>query len=75
MQDQTIPFVSSIFLRKLLHPGIFHDGVFQMAMLEYNRHFTNSEFRSLTVDGLKKEILLLIEHEVFTDFMIPVLVL
>ncbi|KAK4801422.1 hypothetical protein SAY86_021909 [Trapa natans] len=64
MKDQAVPFVSSIFLRKLLHPGVFHDNVFKMTMLEYNRHFTNTEFHSLTVDGLKKEILQLIEHEV-----------
>ncbi|PKI74950.1 hypothetical protein CRG98_004722 [Punica granatum] len=64
VKDQTIAFVSSVFLRKLLHPGIFHDGVFQMTMLDYNRHLAYSDLRNMTVDGLKKEILSLIEHEV-----------
>lgn len=59
-----VPFVSSIFLRKLLCPGIYHNISLRATLLDYNRHWTDSEFQSLTADGLRKEILSLIEYEV-----------
>lgn len=64
MQEKTIPFFSSIFLRKLLQPGIFNDGVFRMTLLDYDRHMSDFELQSLTLGGLKKEILSVIEQEV-----------
>lgn len=63
MKEQIVSFVSSIFLRRLLHPGVYHNSVLRTTLQDYNKHWTNSEFQSLTVDGLKKEILSLIEHE------------
>lgn len=60
-----MPFVSSIFLRRLLHPGVYHNKVLRSTFLDYSKHWTDNEFQSLTVDGLKKEILSLVEHEVF----------
>lgn len=64
LQDQVSPFVSSIFLRRLLLPGVHQNIVLRTTLQDYNKHMTDSEFYSLTVDGLKKEILSLIEHEV-----------
>lgn len=63
LKDQVSPFVSSIFLRRLLLPGVHQITVLRTTLQDYNKHLTDSEFYSLTVDGLKKEILSLIEHE------------
>ena len=68
-----MPFVSSIFLRRLLHPGVHHNIVLRATLLDYNRHYTDSEFHSLTIDGLRKEIISLIEHEVVSGFVVAVL--
>lgn len=62
-KDQVVSFVSSIFFRRLLHPGVHHNIVLRATLLDYNRRWTDSEFQNLTVDGLKKEIISLIEHE------------
>ncbi|XVE89260.1 hypothetical protein DITRI_Ditri19aG0188900 [Diplodiscus trichospermus] len=62
-KDHIVPFVSSIFLRRLLHPGVYHNMVLRATFLDYGKHWTDNEFQSLTVDGLKKEILSLVEHE------------
>ncbi|KAL5789070.1 hypothetical protein ACOSQ2_003958 [Xanthoceras sorbifolium] len=62
-KDHIVPFVSSIYLRRILHPGVHHNSVLRATLLDYNRHYTDSEFLSLTVDGLRKEIISLIEHE------------
>lgn len=66
LQDEIAPFVSSIFLRRLLFPGVHHAMVLRKTLQEYNKHFTDSEFDSFTVDGLKNEILSLVEHQVFS---------
>ncbi|KAK3022159.1 hypothetical protein RJ639_045354, partial [Escallonia herrerae] len=62
-KDQIAPFLSSIFLRKLLLPGVHHNTVLRATLQDYNKHLTDSEFYSLTGDGLKEEILSVIEHE------------
>lgn len=64
LQDQVSSFVSSIFLRRLLLCGVHQNTVLRATLQDYNKHFSDSEFFSLTVDGLKKEILSLIENEV-----------
>jgi hypothetical protein len=64
LQDHTVSFVSSIFLRRLLCPGVHHNISLRATLLDYNRHWTDSEYQSLTADRLKKEILSLIESEV-----------
>lgn len=66
-KDHTVSFVSSIFLRRLLCPGVHHNISLRATLLDYNRHWTDSEYQSLTADGLKKEILLLIESEGSTE--------
>ncbi|XP_050381591.1 nuclear pore complex protein NUP160 isoform X2 [Argentina anserina] len=65
-KDHILPIVSSIILRRLLLPGIHHNAALRTTLLDYNRHWTESDFHSLTADGLKKEILSLIEHEGLT---------
>lgn len=58
-------FISSIFIRRLLCPGIFHNVALHLTLLDHNKHWTDSEFQSLSLDELKNEILLLVEHEVW----------
>lgn len=58
-------FISSIFLRRLLCPGIFHNVALRLTLRDHNKHWTDSEFQSLSLDELKSEILLLVEHEVW----------
>ena len=75
LQDHIVPFVSSIFLRRLLCPGIHHNMSLRATLLDYNRHWSDSEFQSLTADGLKKEILSLIEHEVLVVLLFQILII
>ncbi|CAH9085976.1 unnamed protein product [Cuscuta europaea] len=62
-KDEIASFVSHIFLRRLLLPGVHHKTILRATLQEYNKHFTDSEFHSLEINGLKNEILSLIEHE------------
>ncbi|POO04174.1 Guanine nucleotide-binding protein, beta subunit [Trema orientale] len=62
-KDQSLSVISSIFLRRLLHPGVYHNIALRATFLDYNRHWSDSDFHLLTADGLKKEIVSLIEHE------------
>ncbi|RDX92690.1 Nuclear pore complex protein NUP160, partial [Mucuna pruriens] len=66
-KDDILPFVSSIFLRRLLLPGVHHNATLYATLAEYSRHLGESELQTLTADGLKKEILSLIEHEVGSE--------
>ncbi|KAL3651476.1 hypothetical protein CASFOL_004478 [Castilleja foliolosa] len=66
-KEEVAPFVSSVFLRALLTPGVHCNAVLRQTLGDYNKHFTDSEFSSFTVDGLKSEILLLIEHQGGSD--------
>ncbi|KAK7345518.1 hypothetical protein VNO77_16122 [Canavalia gladiata] len=66
-KDDIVPFVSSIFLRRLLLPGVLHNATLYATLVEYGRHLSESELQTLTSDGLKKEILSLIEHEVGSE--------
>lgn len=59
-----MPFLSSIFLRRLLLPGVHHNAVLRATLAEYKKQLVECEFQALTTDGLKKEILSAIEHEV-----------
>lgn len=64
LQDQIATRVCSIFLRMLFVPGIFHNSVLQATLQDVNKYLTDAEFNSLTTDGMRKEIISLIEHEV-----------
>ena len=64
-QDEVVPFISSIFVRRLLQPGVYNEMALRATLLEYSRHWTDSNFQSMTSDELKQEILSLIEDEVF----------
>ncbi|XP_027365626.1 nuclear pore complex protein NUP160 [Abrus precatorius] len=66
-KDDILPFVSSIFLRRLLLPGVLHSGTLYATLVEYSGHLSESELQTLTADGLKKEILSVIEHEVGSE--------
>jgi nuclear pore complex protein Nup160 len=73
LQDDILPFVSSIFLRRLMLPGVHHNAALHATLAEYNRHLGESDLQALTADGLKKEILSLIEHEVFVVIFVKFL--
>ncbi|KAK6121287.1 hypothetical protein DH2020_044990 [Rehmannia glutinosa] len=57
------PICIFCFLRALLIPGVHCNAVLRQTLGDYNKHFTDSEFGSFTLDGLKSEILSLIEHQ------------
>lgn len=63
MKENIVPFVSSIFIRRLLLPGVHHNDVLRSTLLDYHRHWTDLEFQSLTVDGIKKEVRSVIENQ------------
>jgi len=54
-------------------PGVHHNAALHATLAEYNRHLGESELQTLTADGLKKEILSLIEHEVFVVIFVQFL--
>ncbi|XP_076919952.1 nuclear pore complex protein NUP160-like [Bidens hawaiensis] len=62
-KEQIAPRVTSIFLRMLFLPDIYHNSVIRATLQDHNKHFTDSEFHSLTADAMKKEIISVIEHE------------
>ncbi|CAN4110826.1 unnamed protein product [Withania somnifera] len=72
-KDQISPFVSSIFLHRLLLPGVYHRNVLRITLRDFCKHFTDSEFETLTMDGLKNEILSVIQHEAGADSPFSVL--
>ncbi|PWA38312.1 Nucleoporin Nup120/160 [Artemisia annua] len=62
-KEQISTRVSSIFMRFLFLPGIFHDRVLLATFRDLKKHFTHSEFRSLSADGIRKELISLMEHQ------------
>lgn len=67
-QDQTVQSLSSVFLRRLLHPSVYVDVIMRKTLQDYNRHFSIAEFECLDCDGVKKQILSLIEREVYSPW-------
>jgi len=57
-----------MFLRRLLQPGVNHCSALRETLLEHKRFLSDSEFQSLTANGLQKEILSIIEQEVVFFF-------
>ncbi|QCE06004.1 nuclear pore complex protein NUP160 [Vigna unguiculata] len=66
-KDDILPFVSCVFLRRLLLSGVHHNATLYATIVEYSRHLGESELHTLTADGIKKEILSIIEHEVGSE--------
>ncbi|KAL9253691.1 Nuclear pore complex protein NUP160-like protein [Drosera capensis] len=60
---QMLAFISSIFLHRLLHPGVQNTGVLRATLTDYKKQWTDSEFHGLSVEDLRREILSLIEQE------------
>ncbi|XP_072978371.1 nuclear pore complex protein NUP160 isoform X2 [Typha angustifolia] len=58
---KNVYFISSIFLRRLLQPGVHHSSALRETVLEHKKYLSDHEFQSLTVAGLKKEIFTIIE--------------
>ena len=54
-----------MFLRRLLQPGVNHCSALRETLLEHKKFLSDSEFQSLTANGLRKEILSIMEQEVF----------
>ncbi|XP_057768055.1 nuclear pore complex protein NUP160 [Salvia miltiorrhiza] len=66
-KEEIMPFLSSVFFHALFSPGVHCNAVIRQTLGDYNQHFTDSEFGSFTVEGLKSEILSLIEHQGGSD--------
>ncbi|XP_073287556.1 nuclear pore complex protein NUP160 isoform X2 [Primulina huaijiensis] len=62
-KEEVVPIVSSVFLRGLFFPGVHCNAVLKQTFADHNKHFTDSEFGLFTTNGLKNEILSLIEHQ------------
>ncbi|PKA58130.1 hypothetical protein AXF42_Ash019834 [Apostasia shenzhenica] len=56
MKDQGANFISSIFLRRLLQPGVYHSAALRAILLDRKKYLSDIEFQSLSVAGVKKEI-------------------
>ncbi|KAJ0985190.1 hypothetical protein J5N97_003546 [Dioscorea zingiberensis] len=63
MKDQISYFISSIFLRRLLQPGIYQKDALRATVMGQKKYLSDYEFQSLSIVGLKKEILTAIEYE------------
>ncbi|XP_071736992.1 nuclear pore complex protein NUP160 isoform X2 [Rutidosis leptorrhynchoides] len=62
-KDHIAARVSSIFLRMLFLPDVYHSSIMRATLQDHNKHFTELVFNSLTADGMEKEIISVIEHE------------
>ncbi|KAH1227697.1 Nuclear pore complex protein NUP160 [Glycine max] len=51
-KDDIFPFVSSIFLRRLLLPGVHHNATLYATLLEYSRHLVGSSEEVSELTGL-----------------------
>ncbi|KAJ6835656.1 nuclear pore complex protein NUP160 [Iris pallida] len=63
MKDQLPYFISSIFLRRLLQPGVYQSTALHATLLDHKKYLSDYEFQSLSIAGLKKEIFMIIESE------------
>ncbi|EPS67092.1 hypothetical protein M569_07685 [Genlisea aurea] len=62
-KEEITPFLSSVFLHALLLPGVLCVPVLRQTLGSHNTTFTDLDFGSLTVDGLKREILSVINYQ------------
>ncbi|CAA6656466.1 unnamed protein product [Spirodela intermedia] len=63
-QKEQVPYIiSSIFLSRLLQPGVHQSTALRATILDHRKHVTEHEFLSLNVAGLKKELFSIIESE------------
>ncbi|GAB2284016.1 hypothetical protein Dimus_018499 [Dionaea muscipula] len=60
---QMMAFISSIFLHRLLHPGVLNTSVLRATLEDYNKQWTDAEFQAFSVEDLRREILSLVEQE------------
>lgn len=51
----------------LFLPDVYHNSVMRATLQDHNKHFTDSAFNSLTADEVEKEIISVIEHEVWGE--------
>ncbi|TVU33474.1 hypothetical protein EJB05_25294, partial [Eragrostis curvula] len=63
MKEQAFNFISSTFSRRILQPGVNHCSALRDTLSEHKRFLSDSEFQSLTANGLRKEMLSIIEQE------------
>lgn len=62
--DQVIHFVTSIFFRRLLQPGIYHTTALRALLLDEKKYLSDYEFQSLSVPGFRKLLLTIVNAEV-----------
>ncbi|KAL1554859.1 nuclear pore complex protein NUP160-like isoform X1 [Salvia divinorum] len=72
-KEEITPFLSSVFFHALFFPGVHCNAVIRQTLGDYHKHYTDSEFGSFTVEGLRSEILLLIEYQAGSDSPVSIL--
>ncbi|XP_078175498.1 SUPPRESSOR OF AUXIN RESISTANCE1 [Carex rostrata] len=63
LKDDALNFLSSIFLRRLIQPGVYQSLALRETFLDYKKFLSESQFQSLSLAGIKKEIVGIIERE------------
>uniref|UniRef100_A0A1D1Y398 Nuclear pore complex protein Nup160 n=3 Tax=Anthurium amnicola TaxID=1678845 RepID=A0A1D1Y398_9ARAE len=63
LKEQVPYIISSIFLRRLLQPGVHQSAALHATIMDHRKYLTDHEFQSLNVAGLKKAIFSIIEVE------------
>ncbi|KAG0475193.1 hypothetical protein HPP92_014879 [Vanilla planifolia] len=67
MKDQISQFISSIFLRRLLQPGIYQNAALRAVLLDWKKSFSDREFQSMSVADLRKEVFKIINGKGSTN--------
>ncbi|KAJ4792289.1 Nuclear pore complex protein NUP160 [Rhynchospora pubera] len=63
LKDEALNFLSSIFLRRLIQPGVYQSLALRETFLDYKKFLSESQFQSLSLTGIRKEIVGIIERE------------
>ncbi|KAJ1698216.1 hypothetical protein LUZ63_006728 [Rhynchospora breviuscula] len=63
LKDDALNFLSSIFLRRLIQPGVYQSLALRETFLDYKKFLSESQFQSLSLTGIRKEIVGIIERE------------
>ncbi|XP_078447817.1 SUPPRESSOR OF AUXIN RESISTANCE1 isoform X2 [Wolffia australiana] len=62
-QDQAPYILSSIFLSRLLQPGVHQSNALRATILDYRKNLTDHAFQTLSVSDLRKELFSIIDSE------------
>ncbi|XP_020582574.1 nuclear pore complex protein NUP160 [Phalaenopsis equestris] len=60
---EVVQFVSSIFLQRLLQPGICHNAALRAMLLDQRKYLSDFEFQSFSSADLRKEVFTVVNAE------------